>query len=203
MNKNGNTRSQSQPVLASNGQTSSGGSASDNAIVAFLDRAQTRDLRKDDGYGYRSVREIAQAVGVEKSACRFALERMVAAGLIGRVQFSNALVWRSITPLPWEVGGSLQVERARLEKLWAEPLTLIVQSVWQEGRHARSHDEKAYPQGLRDVAESHVLSANAESDRRRQDDRWNNRHLSADYQSPPSYRLVSLLPAIAKAEGRS
>jgi hypothetical protein len=175
--------------------------AAEAAIVAFLDRAQARDLEKDAGHGYRLARDIAHAVGLEKTACRVLLERMATEGLIRREQYTNALMWRSIKPLPWEVGGTLTIQRALEAEMWAGELNLVVQACWMERGHLTSRDVKAYPAGLRERAEAYVQSENWQSEARRRDDRAYNSHLNEGYTAPPTYRLVTLMPAApAKAE---
>lgn len=81
--------------------------ATQKRIVELLDRWQLDDLRKDTGHGYRSTKHLALCVGLERKACRALLEQMAAAGLIQRHDFANGLVWRSVNPLPWEVGGAM------------------------------------------------------------------------------------------------
>ena len=168
------------------------------AVVAFLDRAQMRDLQRDAGHGYRSTRDVANAVGLDKATCRATLEQLSASRLIRREQCSNALHWRSIKPLPWEAGGELAIQHAREAALWAGELTLVVQACSTERGRTRSWDVKAYPLGLRERAEAHVLRENHASQSQRETDVHDGRHLSDGYVSPPRYRLVSLVQ-----EGRS
>lgn len=168
------------------------GAETADKIVAHLAKAQSRDVRRDAGNGSRSAREIGQAVGTDSKECRALLRTMAEAG---RVRFHNCLnghFWSSANLLPWEPGGSLEQERARLDRLWAEPLTLVVQSVWSGSSGKTSRDEKAYPAALRDLAEAHVERENRAAEARRRSDRMEDRHLQRSYVPPPHYRLMSL-----------
>lgn len=173
-------------------------------IIAHLEKAQRRDVSRDIGNGSRSAREISQAVGMNTVDCRALLRSMAAEGRVRLRDCMNGQFWSSTNPLPWEPGGSIARERARLDELWAGPLTLIVQSVWVGPSGTTSRDEKAYPAALRYLADAHVERENRLAESRRRSDRMEDRHLQHSYVPPPSYRLVCLAdPAvIAKATGQ-
>jgi hypothetical protein len=163
-------------------------------VVDLLKKAQERDLRKDTGHGYRSAREIAGAVGLRPAEARTLLHSLADAGRVRKLDAANGLFWRSITPLPWEPGGTMAIAAAREAELWAGDLNLMVQAFWTERGQTMSRDVKAYPEGLRERAEAHVRLENHKSDARRKDDRCSNLRLSHSYTPPPSYRLVALQP---------
>jgi hypothetical protein len=163
-------------------------------IVAFLDKVQKTEVRKDTGNGYRSAKQVGLQVGIATNEARTRLAAMAEAKLIRRCEFSNGLFWSSINPLPWEPGGAGYEAAKREQELWKQPLVLVlvVQSIHGSGRHATTQDVKAYPEALRERAVADVQSRNAESVRRYESDRYSNMHLSEHYTYPPSYRLVKL-----------
>lgn len=77
-------------------------------VVDLLERWQAKDLAADTGHGYRSAREIAGALGLTKGEGRAILDKLSSDGRIKRVDFSNGVAWKSLTPLPWERGGVME-----------------------------------------------------------------------------------------------
>lgn len=161
-------------------------------IVSYLFSVQQRELQRDTGHGYCTTKQIAQHTGQSPAECRTLLRDMATEGHIQCFDCANGVFWRSVNPLPWEEGGSLQRERARLDALWAQPHVLIVQAVYCDRDGNKSRDVKSYPEGLHDLAEAQVERENRTSEARLRDDYANDRHLRACYDPPPSYRLVTL-----------
>jgi hypothetical protein len=158
-------------------------------IIAWLDKVQARDVRKDDGYGIRSAKQIAQAVGLDKSTCRELLTQLAADGRVLRCDHINGVFWRSMNPLPWEVGGEAWKRQQYEAEVATHPKTLIIQAVWFDGRDTILRDVESYPEAHRGRAEASVQHKNWETERRRRDEicgsgrvRW------------PTYRLVELRP---------
>lgn len=171
-------------------------------IAAALLKAQQRDLRRDDGNGSRSARQIALAVGMETAACRALLRAMAADGLVRFHACLNGHFWSSINPLPWEPGGAIWAEKERLAAAWRQPLTVVVQSVSHDRVGKVYRDVKAYPAELLSVAEAHVRMENAQSEARTRNDQISGAHLRATYSPWPTYRLVFLYrdePAVLHA----
>jgi predicted ArsR family transcriptional regulator len=73
-------------------------------IERWLLKAQQRDYQRDRGEGFRSAREVGQAVGLSRDAARRALASLADEGRILRFDFSNGLTWRSANLLPYETG---------------------------------------------------------------------------------------------------
>lgn len=74
-------------------------------IVEWLLRAQVRDLTADTGHGYRSVNDVARAMGLDRKKARFMLWDMSRLGMIRLHETSNYIGFRTVNPLPWEPGG--------------------------------------------------------------------------------------------------
>jgi hypothetical protein len=162
-------------------------------IVQHLRTMQVRELEKGTGHGYRSAKEVGQAVGLPTAEARSLLSEMACVGLVRRMDFSNGLFWRSTDPLPWEPGGATYKQAALEREMWETPLTLIVQSFHTERGVVVSRDVMAYPAGLRARAEAHVARENSSSKSQCNSDYACGRHLGSHYVAPPRYRLIELL----------
>lgn len=135
--------------------------STEDRVVRVLDRAMTRDLRKEEcgRGGMRSAREVAQTLGLDKKVVRVALAQAAEAGRIRREEFSNALLWRSKQPLPWEPGGAMHAQWQADAEAAKAPKVLIVQACSAGG----SRDVATYPLAWRDRAEDRVSLGNSQS----------------------------------------
>lgn len=86
--------------------------STEDTIVAWLLKIQRRQLANDTGDGCMAAGLIwnylkdRTAEPLSKTATRKLLNRMADEGLIRKMVYANATLYRSINPLPWEPGGS-------------------------------------------------------------------------------------------------
>lgn len=157
-----NSSSRSQPVSAL-----LGADCGDigQRIVDRLERWQKGDVAKDTGHGYRSSREIREALGIPKAEIRAVLDKLAADGRIKRVDFTNGLAWRSVTPLPWEIPAKPKVQKPFVA---AKPTFILQRQAIDCGRRYW-FDVETFTDEARAFAALRCARASAEYSARRYD----------------------------------
>jgi len=151
--------------------------------VSLLDRWMARRQNDDDLPDFHHTGEIANALSVNKGTARRVLDELFAQGRVRRLDFSNGIAWRSVNPLPYEPGGSIDLARRKREehRPFSTPApTFILQREVRDGRHSRWFDDGRFPNEER--ARSALETARSTAEARARG--W-------DVQEPvPQFRIV-------------